>query len=537
MSVVRRDFLKTSGLATLAMAGLPRRTLASTMASALTARPLVHADVDYKSVTTRAVDAATRAGAQYADVRVTYTRGRYFTTLTEREELAIGVRAIVNGFWGFASSPYLGNDSVDRVAREAVAQAKVNALGARGGVELTPIPVVANGRWSTPVVIDPFEVPVEEVLDWSLGMGESILSELAWSFPRSSITTAWQSLGTTKTEKILASSEGTYIHQTFYETIADFVVSYNGRMESVDCFPSVAGGWELVLHAPLAASAHRIVERLTREDALPTKTVDVGRYDLVFDSASMAALVGETLGAATQIDRALGYEANAGGTSYLGPDPFKFLGTAIGASSLNITANRSILIGRATTHWDDEGAVPDDFALIRDGVLVDYQTTREQAGWLAPWYQKRGLPVRSHGCARSTSALDLTLQHTPNLAMGTGTADAGFEELVASMSTGVAVTQSVVTADFQHVNGWGAPRAAFEIRNGRRVARLLGAGFLFRTPELWKNLSALGGRRAFEWQPAGRSVKGEPTQRTIFSIGAVPAIVKNLAVIELTRKA
>lgn len=259
---------------------------------------------------------------------------------------------------------------------------------------------------------------------------------------------------------------------------------------------------------------------------------------MVFSAGAMATLLQGTLGPATELDRALGYEANAQGTSYLGPDPLSLLGTSIASPLVTLTANRSDPLALATIQWDDEGVVPEDFAIVDGGVLVDYQTTREQAAWLAPWYQRQGKPVRSHGCAMAPTALDATMQHTSNLVLHPGTREDDLEELVSGLEAGFLVESVDVDMDFQYLNGLALMGTVTEVRKGKRVARLGGtAALVLRTPDLWKNVVALGGARSQRRFGTGYSAKGEPRQETAYSIMAVPARVERLAVIDPTRKA
>jgi len=259
----------------------------------------------------------------------------------------------------------------------------------------------------------------------------------------------------------------------------------------------------------------------------------------------MATLLEATVAPATELDRALGYEANAGGTSYLGPDPLTYLGTQIAAPLITVTADRSAPKGLATIRWDDDGVVPEDFTLIKDGVLVDYQTTREQAAWLRPWYQQQGRSVRSHGCAAAADALTYPLQRTPNLTLQPGSAALGVDDLIADLDAGLVIDGTFPRMDFQKLNGLsqfgGDIGPVWEVRHGQRVAqfdpRTVHMALQFHTPELWQNVQALGGPASLETNLEGYSSKGEPKSSTHYSLAAVPALIKQLAVIDPTKKA
>jgi TldD protein len=185
--------------------------------------------------------------------------------------------------------------------------------------------------------------------------------------------------------------------------------------------------------------------------------------------------------------------------------------------------------------WDEEGVEPDEFTLVKDGVLIDYQTTREQAAWLAPWYNKQSLPVRSHGCAAVESAMSIPMQHIPNLTMKPGAVDASFADLVAGTTRGIAFIGGEARTDFQARNGtgWGLAR---EINNGKLGPILTDVAYLFRTTEMWKNVTAIGGVNSSQ-RLAVSHAKGQPSQTTSHTVTAVPMAVKNMSIINPSRRA
>src|SRR4029079_13613560 len=90
----------------------------------------------------------------------------------------------------------------------------------------------------------------------------------------------------------------------------------------------------------------------------------------------------ESIGHATELDRALGYEANYAGTSFATVDN---LGTLkYGSACLNVTGDRTVEHGLSTIGFDDDGVAGQQWDLVKDGVLVGYQTDRRIAariGW------------------------------------------------------------------------------------------------------------------------------------------------------------
>jgi TldD protein len=532
MTISRRDFVKV-GAAAASLVALPRGLRAATTPN----RPplLAGADPDRRALALRAVDAAKSAGASYADVRLTHNWLRRFgdKDFGDAESMEVGVRALVQGYWGFASGPVWSPDEMVRLGREAVHQAKTNALGKTRAVNLAPVPAVPNGDWTMPVEIDPFEISPYEIVDYLRG-----LAIYAANLKRG---TGVEYIDATfaKQEKAFASSEGSFCTQRLYSGAGDFRLSFekDRRKDQMDVdLLTVAGlGWELYTGQPIREEVRKVIDRMEADMKLLKKPVDVGRFDTVVDARGVSMLADMTLGRATELDRALGYEANAGGTSYMNA-PFDMIGSyQAGAPSLTLSAERSSSGGAASVKWDDEGVVPDEFTIVKDGVLSDFQTTRESAGWLEPYYSRSNRPMRSHGCANSDSAIDAPLQHSPNLVLHPGREALDFNGLVAGMVDGIAITNMSATLDFQHLNGLTSGRV-YEVKKGKIVSMIDGGGVLFRAPELWKGLHALGGA-ASSRRFGSFSAKGEPAQATCHSVTAVPAVFKQLTLIDPQRKA
>jgi TldD protein len=497
-----------------------------------------------------------RAGAQYADARVTRKEQHHidFRHVFPAEQVGVGVRALVDGYWGFAARPSGTTGAVEQLAREAVTQASVNARDTSPRtVNLGSVPPAA-GRWSTPATIDPFTVPIEEkhafLRYWNTCAQKSGLAI--------DVVTAY--LRCTREERAVATSAGGRFTQTVYESGGNLPIlaaTVKGADPNVRIpvrqIETTGRGWEVFLNANIPEQLHAMPPQFVASTALArtAQPATVGRYTLVCDGATMAAILSATIGIATQLDRALGYEANAGGTSFI-TDPLAMLGTFQLASPLvTVMANRSAPAQLATVKWDDEGVVPDTWTLVKDGVLADFQTTREQAAWLASYYTKVGQPVRSHGCAAAESALAITLQHTPNLALEPGPASIHLEDLVANVSDGILLEQGTLFhVDAQARNGLLYSPMMRRIKNGRLGALLTNGVVQFNTLDLWKNVTALGGPPTqmvvpFSQYPYGGAdgllmhlpVKGQPPQLTSHSVQAVAATIANQPVINPERKA
>jgi TldD protein len=562
----RRQFLARSAAA-VALTALPR------IGSSVTRSPRQPSVVDphflvedpqWRTLTERAIDAALRAGAQYADIRLARTIEQHFNIHHNRRDIelySIGVRAFVKGYWGFAASQAWTLEEAEILGREAAAQAMFNARGLERPVELAPA-LAVTGSWVMPVKIDPFTVPLEERMEllraweysWASDYGRQARTrrERALGIVTMSAQASFYNLNGVirRQERVVATSEGTYVTQVTYHSGIDADMHFArktwddplGRRTTPKIpFRSLrlaAQGWETFLDAPIRSQIPHLEEEGRELVFAGVMPVDVGRYDIVTSADVAAQLVDATLGRATELDRALGYEANASGTSFLGPDPLEFLGgEPIASPLLTVTADRTMPKGLATAKWDDEGVETHEFPLIQDGVVVDYQTTRELAGELAPWYQRRGLPVRSHACAVAGGPTpSITMSHIPNLSIVPSKESVSLDDLIRDTKRGLLILNGKVETNFQVKNGVLTGLLVREIRNGKPGPIINDAGVLFGTVELWKNLIALGGEASAEMSSAS-ATKGEPEQMEWHSVRAVPLKFKELAVIDTRRKA
>jgi TldD protein len=535
----------------------------------------------------RAVEAAVAAGATYSDVRLTHTMSEHYTGaylgrqndnnlatpsdslrwrpnidmsgagIARRPDsvagiptlhIGIGVRALINGYWGFASSPVWTDDETVRLGREAASQAALNARAGRSrSVELGTIPIVRRGRWVQPG-IDPFAVSIDEKLDVLRMMLD--LPVQGFRFGVAAVGPQG-SLALWRETRVFASSEGASYTQVRYRCEPrPIYLGFRGDWErgeqdgvwemAWNPEPLTGRGWESIRDLDWATIAKGLLAQAraqTRERAAASKPVQVGQYDVVFGASATANILYHTLSKATELDRALGYEANASGTSYLGPDPFQWLGTAVTSPLITLTANRTIPHALGTVAWDDEGVAGTEFPLIQDGVLVDYQSTRELAQGLAPWYAKQGKTVPLHGCAVAETALDYPIQMNPNFVLQPGSEAVQVEDLIKDTKLGVYFPSADTDADQQSRNGIAVtmpgPR---EIRNGRLGGTLTGAAVLFSSMDFWKSVQAIGGPGSAQYSTQNE-MKGEPSQQSSCNVCAVPMKVTKCNVIDFKKKA
>ena len=543
MSTSRRDFIRTTSAATAA--GL---TLAATGQPLWAERaggllsPTFQGDAATAELLMRALEAAKSAGAQYADARFShnrtqniFTRERRVGNLANNETMGVGVRVLVNGAWGFAATSELTADAVARVARQAAAQAKASRTPGHRPVVLAPAPGNQKGTWKAAARVDPFTIPIEEKVALLLATNEIALKNPRARFVNSSMFFL-------KDEKTYANTEGTLVSQTIIRSqpsVTVTAVSEDRRdfqsRQSTDIQP-MGRGYEHVTDNDLQGNVARWAEEAVQK--LSAKPVEVGRYDLVLHPTHLWLTIHESVAHPTELDRAMGYEANYAGTSFIFP-PNERLGTMkYGSELMNIRADRSAPGSLSAAGWDDDGVVPEDFDIVTKGVFVDYQTTREQALWLEDYYKKAGKPVRSHGCSYAQSWADVQFQRMPNVNLLPGAQDIGWDEIIAATDNGIAIVgDGSFSIDQQRFNAQFGGQLFYEIKGGKITGMLKDVAYQMRTPDFWAALDMLGGQRSYELGGAFGDGKGQPSQSNSVSHGCVPTRHRQINVINTGRQA
>lgn len=533
MRFSRRDFVRTSSAAAAAL-GLTRLTPRQAQAFVgPDAMPMQ--DPSFKQLAMRALDAAKKAGASYADVRISRnrtqnvgTRERRVQNVGDNETFGFGVRVLVDGAWGFAASSALVPDEIARVATQAARQARASRA-----TQLKPIvlaagqPAEPNGVWKSPIKKDPFDVPIEEKVQLLLAANEAALKVKGARFCTSSMFFL-------REEKTYANTDGTYTVQTIYRATPSMSVTavssdftdFQSR-ESNDVQPAGLG-YEHVTDARLVENATKWAEQAVEK--LSAKPVAPGPYDLVLHPSHLWLTIHESVAHPTELDRALSYEANYAGTSFAAP-PEAVLGKLkFGSPLMNIRADRSQPGSLAACGWDDEGQKPLEVTIIDKGILVDYNAlTRMQAPFLEWWYKKQNTPVRSHGCSYAQSWADVQFERMPNVSLLPGDRELSYEDIIAATDRGIAIVgDGSYSIDQQRYNAQFGGQLFYEIRGGKIVGMLKDVAYQMRTPDFWGAMEMIGGKASYQLGGSSGDAKGQPSQSNAVSHGCVPTLHRQI---------
>jgi TldD protein len=342
-----------------------------------------------------------------------------------------------------------------------------------------------------------------------------------------------------KEERNYANTEGSVITQDYvrsWVTLAATAVSSDGfAQRGPEVVQPMGRGWEYVLEADVAGNALKWGEEAAEK--LTAKSVDVGRYDLILHPSQLFLTIHESLAHPTELDRAMGYEANYAGTSFIAP-PRDVLGKLkLGPEHMNLVGNRSEVSALATIGYDDDGVQPDEFHIVKHGIFNDYQTTREQAPWLDWWYTQNGQVPRSHGCSYAQSWADVQFQRMPNVSLMPGDEDLSWNDLIAATDRGIAmIGRSSYSIDQQRYNAQFGAQLCYEIRGGKIVGQLKDVAYQMRTPDFWNAMDLIGGKSSYEFGGTFNDGKGQPSQANAVSHGCPPVRIRNINVINTGRE-
>ena len=534
MSPTRRSFVGTA-------AGIAAATaLGPSILSAAGRIPIIGnphgvlpgADRYVDDLAMEALNAARDAGASYCDVRIgryrrqsVNARERTVQGVSDSESYGMGVRTLVQGSWGFAATSDLSKASAVRVAREAARIARAARSVQKRPVELAPVAAV-KGTWQTPVKRDPLDVPLEEKVALLLAANEAALKVPKVRFAQSGM----QLLREIKT---LATSDGTLTTQTFVRVGPGFsataIESGDFQQYTEELAPR-GSGWEYIEELNLPGNAARWAQLATEK--LGARSVDPGRYDLILDPTNLWLTIHESVGHPTELDRAMGYEANYAGTSFVAP-PEKHLGKLkYGTDLMNIQADRTQAESLARVAWDDEGVPSESWMIIDKGVFKDYQTTREQAAWI----EKITGVKRSHGCSFADAWSSVQFQRRPNISLMPGAREQSLDDIVAATDKGIVIkNRGSWSIDHQRYNFQFSGQVFYEVKGGKVTGMLKDVAYQANTPVFWNNMDMIGGKASYWLGGSFGDGKGEPGQSNSVSHGCPPARFKNVTIVNTGR--
>jgi len=476
---------------------------------------------------------AKKQGATYCDIRINRYRQQFsgyrlapqrdskqtdeVPFVTDQQSFGFGVRVIANGQWGFAASPLVTPEEIARITREAVVVAKANSALQASPVQLAPTKTYTD-RWTSAFEKDPFAVQVDEKLEL-MHSATSIIKKDPKVFA------AFGFLAIRAEDKYLATSEGSSIQQYVVQvypalqaTAVDFQKNIS-RTRSYSIAP-VTAGWEAVARANLSENAPRIRAEVLEHLAAPP--VAPGKKDLVLLPTHLWLTIHESLGHSTELDRALGYEANFAGTSFMTTE--KMGNYQVGSELINVFGDRTNEGGLASVKYDDDGVLTTKFPIIEKGVFKHYQTIRDQAHLIGE--------AESRGCCYADSWASVPFQRMPNVWLAPGPREVTPDDLIAGVDDGILIDgDGSFSIDQQRYNFQFGGDVFWEIKGGKKRGMISRVAYQAKTSDFWRSCDGIAG--ASYWQQFGSFFdgKGEPEQINAVSHGCSPARFRQVNVL------
>lgn len=541
----RKDFLYLSGMGAGALM-LPNLSVFGNPIDPLQALDGVDIRLK-KQLADVALNAAKAKGATYADVRIGRYLNQFVATREKRvqgvantESYGVGVRVIANGCWGFAATNKMTTDDIAKAAEQAVAVAKANSKIQGEPVQLAPQKGFGEVSWKAPIEINTFEVPVKDKVDLLLMVNDIALQNGA-SFVNSVMFAVNE-------QKYFASTDGSYIDQDIHRIYPSFGVTKidkaSGKFQTRSSFSSPMGmGYEYLNARPedkIGGIVPRYKERydmledikaaaIGANEKITAKSVEPGKYDLVLDPSHLWLTIHESVGHPTELDRVLGYEANYAGTSFLTLDKWKSKNFKFGSDKVNIVADKTQKGSLGAVGWDDEGVKCGKWDIIKDGVLVNYQTIRDQAHIL-------GLE-HSQGCCYSQGWDDVQFQRMPNISLQPGKGKLSVDDMIKNVEKGIYIMgNGSYSIDQQRYNFQFGGQLFYEIKDGKIAGMLNDVAYQANTQEFWNSCTAVCDESDYRLGGSFNDGKGQPAQSSAVSHGSSTARFNGVNVINTARK-
>ncbi|HET7350535.1 MAG TPA: TldD/PmbA family protein [Marmoricola sp.] len=490
----------------------------------------------YRQLGQVALERARDFGVTHADFRFERNRYQFFSVrdgalegAADSEDLGFAVRVVLDGAWGFASGVALTETEAVRVAETAVSVAKVAARMTSRRVELAAEPVHADVVWRSSYDVNPLEVPLAE----KTGLFAGWTSELLAADGVDHATAYLQQFQENKYYADLAGSSITQQRVRLEPQIevhgADAASGHFDSMRTIA--PPVGRGWEYFTDGSFDWDGERAqLPELLREK-LAAPSVEAGRYDLVIHPSNLWLTIHESIGHATELDRALGYEANYAGTSFATYDKLNKL--QYGSPVMQVTGDRTVEHGLATVGYDDEGVEAQSWDIVRDGVLVGYQLDRS----MAHTYGAELNGGRSNGCAYADSPGHIPIQRMANVSLQPAPDGPDTDGLINQVERGIYVVgDKSWSIDMQRYNFQFTGQRFYRIEDGELKGQLRDVAYQATTTDFWGSMEAVGGPQTYELGGAFNCGKAQPGQVASVSHGCPSALFRDIRILNTTEE-
>ncbi len=464
-----------------------------------------------------AVDKALSAGASYVDCRYVEIEDESLSfsdgspeSVNRSTDKGFGVRAIVDGGWGFFGSSVISESEVQKAVSMAIEIGKASAKLNESPVELAEVEAYAD-RYVSNFKTDPFEISLKEKLEY-LSHLDSIMSR------REELNSRDAHIDFRKINSYFASSVGTRVHQKIIHSGVgiDLGIAKSRHERASRSYPKNGGqyeckGYELLSEFDFENEIPRLADEVTAllsaEDC-PSKTTD-----LVLEGSVVSLVIHELIGHPLELDRVFGSERNFSGTSFATIDKLGSL--QYGSPLINVVSDSTHPYGLASFGYDDEGVKANKTDLIKNGVLAGYLSSRETAARIS---------AKSTGAMRASNWGNIPLVRITNINLMPG--DKSFHDIISSVDDGIymSTVSSWSPSDDRSSFEFGC-EIAWEIKGGKLGQVFKNPTFSGKTVKFWNSVKAIGNDSNWRVWGTPNCGKGQPGQNARTAQGASPILV------------
>jgi len=463
-----------------------------------------------------------RRGVSFADVRYTnsdtesffFQRGNLVSYSSDLNNSSLGIRVLINGCWGFAGINDFSTIAIEKAIDLAISNAKHGSKFRKVPVNIgTQKATIAS--WIQKPVEDPFLMSREEKM--------SYLKELAGRLNgNEKIVFNYLITEFYRQYKIYANTEGTFTDTLRYNCMPYFnVLASNGEEVMSRTFPghmtAQSGGFEVVRNCGMTENVEQCIKEAI--DLLSATRIEEERADIIIGGGHLALQLHESIGHATEADRIFGMEISYAGKTFVKPEMlgnFKY-----GSSIVNVVSDSTDPEGINYHPVDDDGVPGKKVHIIKNGILMDQQSSRETAMQLG---------TESSSNMLATDAYNFPLIRMSNLNLIPGNAGT-LQDLIKSTEKGYLVDYTKTwSIDDNRNNFQFTTEIGWKIKDGEIVGIVKEPTYFGLTPEFWNSCDAICSESEWKYHGTFGCGKGEPGQAMHLSHKTAPARFKNVVV-------
>ncbi len=482
-----------------------------------------------KDIRNRFMEMVEGKNLNYGDIRIEDRESEQYSLIdmslkntSKTTIVGYSVRVMDGGAWGFAHSNDFSDHALENTIKKAIESSRTISLRQiDGGIELAPEKSY-NGRYDSPVKIDPLSVPISDKVELMTEVNKILLSHKG-------IKSASFNLKCQKNHKLFASTLGSMLEMntTYMDPLFTAYAVENNDMQSRSFqYGGIAKGWEYFTELDLREKAYRIADEAIMK-VRAESAGEIRRRDLILDPFHLGLTMHESVGHPTELDRVVGWEADMAGLSFATPE--KLGNYQYGSELVNFIGDNTLEHGLATSGWDDDGVPGQRWNIVKDGVFTDYSSTRDVASKLKS--TSSSSTGMSRGSCRATDYYDFPFNRIPNLYLEPGKNNLSPEDLIEDTEDGVYIEgRGSFSIDQHRLNFQFGGDLFWEIKNGKKSRMLKNVLYKSHNPEFWNSVDAICDKRFFRTFGVTNCGKGQPGQTGRMTHGASHTRFKNIRI-------